>query len=68
MEIVAKVQTEYLYSLLVKIEGRYKIVSAKNAGGFMEFFHALDCLEHRTLEAMLDHKEELVTKQKKDLE
>ena len=68
MEIVAKVQTEYLYSLLVKIEGRYRIVSAKNAGGFMEFFHALDCLEHRTLEDMLNHKEELVAKQKRDLE
>ena len=68
MEIVAKVETQYLYHLLVKIEGKYKIVSAKNAGGFLEFFHALDCLEHRTLEALLDHKDELVAKQKEDLE
>lgn len=68
MEIIAKLETEYLYTLLVKINSRYRVVSAKNAGGFLEFFNALDCLEHRTLDALLTHKEELIEQQKKDLE
>jgi len=63
MHIIAKAETDYLYHLLVKIGDKYKIVSAKNAGGFREFYNALDILEYKSLNALLDHKEELMNDQ-----
>ena len=63
MHIIAKAVTDYLYHLLVKIGDKYKIVSAKNAGGFREFYNALDILEYKSLNALLDHKEELMNDQ-----
>ena len=63
MHIIAKAEADYLYHLLVKIGDKYKIVSAKNAGGFKEFYDALDILEYKDLNALLDHKEELMNDQ-----